>query len=174
MPESAHFVTQITKSQRQLHAFILSMVWNPSEADDVLQETNLALWEKVEKYDAKRPFLPWAMRFAQFQTLAWLKRNRLHQQRFVFDNDLVELFAEEAAADQSTIDARHMALGKCMNKLQPKQRELIACRYEPDASVNAMAEAEGISPKAVSDRLRRIRHALMGCIERNLRKDAIA
>ena len=114
------------------------------------------------------------MRFAQFQTLAWLKRNRLHQQRFVFDNDLVELFAEEAAADQSTIDARHMALGKCMNKLQPKQRELIACRYEPDASVNAMAEAEGISPKAVSDRLRRIRHALMGCIERNLRKDAIA
>ena len=45
MAVSAEFVAQITKSQRQLHAFILSMVWNPVEADDVLQETNLVLWE---------------------------------------------------------------------------------------------------------------------------------
>ena len=70
MAESAEFVTQITKVQRQLHAFILSMVWNPAEAEDVLQETNLVLWEKAAEYDPSRPFLPWAMRFAQFQAMA--------------------------------------------------------------------------------------------------------
>ena len=43
MSASAEFVTEITRVQRQLHAFILTMVWNPIEADDVLQETNLVL-----------------------------------------------------------------------------------------------------------------------------------
>lgn len=38
MAASAEFVTQITRVQRQLHAFMLSMVWNPVESDDVLQD----------------------------------------------------------------------------------------------------------------------------------------
>jgi hypothetical protein len=62
---STEFMTQITRAQRQLHAFILSMVWNATDADDVLQQTNLVLWEKSAEFDASRPFLPWAMRFAQ-------------------------------------------------------------------------------------------------------------
>ena len=88
MAESAEFVTQITRAQRQLHAFILSMVWNPAEADDVLQETNLVLWEKSGEFDGSRPFLPWAMRFAQLQAMAWLKRRQRQQNRLVFDDEL--------------------------------------------------------------------------------------
>ena len=128
MAVSAEFVAQITKSQRQLHAFILSMVWNAAEADDVLQETNLVLWEKVAEFDASRPFLPWAMRFAQWQAMAWLKRQK--RQRLVFDDDLAKLLADEAAADELAFDARRVALASCFQKLRPEQRELIARRYE--------------------------------------------
>ena len=174
MAESAKFVTQITQSQRQLHAFILSMVWNPVEADDVLQETNLVLWEKAAEFDESRPFLPWAMRFAQWQARAWLQRRARQRQRLIFDDDLVKLLADEAAAEVRAFDARQHALASCLQQLRPEQRELIARRYEPEASVNAMAESAGVTPKAVSDRLRRIRHALMECIERTLARDALA
>ena len=173
MAESAEFVTQITRAQRQLHAFILSMVWNPAEADDVLQETNLVLWEKADDFDAARPFLPWAMRFAQLQAMAWLKRNR-RQQQVVFDDDLAKLLAEEAAGDPPVFEARRRALAECLQKIAVEQRELIARRYEPDASVNAMAEAGGTTPKAVSDKLRRIRRALLDCIQSTLAKEAFA
>ena len=173
MPASAEFVVQITHSQRQLHAFILSLVWNPAEADDVLQETNLALWEKAAEFDGSRPFLPWAMRFAQLQTMAWLKRHQ-RQQRVVFDHDLVAMLADEAAADEAVFEARRRALAACLSKLPAQQRKLIARRYEPDASVNAMAESGGITPKAVSDRLRRIRQALLACIEKSLAEEALA
>lgn len=174
MSESAKFVTQITKSQRQLHGFILSMVWNPVEADDVLQETNLVLWEKAGDFDDSRPFLPWAMRFAQFQAMAWLKRHRRQQERLVIDDDLAKLLADEAAADEPAFESRRVALASCMQKLRPEERSLIARRYEPDASVNAMADAAGITPKAVSDRLRRIRHSLRECIEKTIAKDSFA
>jgi len=168
MGASTEFVTQITRCQRQLHAFILSMVWNTADADDVLQETNLALWEKAAEFDTDRPFLRWAMRFAQFQALAWLKRHRRQQQRLVFDDDLARLLADEAAREEVVFEDRRQALAVCLQKLTSEQRDLVARRYEPTGSVNAMAEAAGTTPKAVSDRLRRIRHALLQCIQRTL------
>jgi RNA polymerase sigma-70 factor (ECF subfamily) len=165
MTVPAEFVTQVTRAQRRLHAFIVSIVWNPAEADDVLQETNLALWEKVSEFDASRPFMPWAMRFAQLQALAWLKRHR--RQRVVFDDELVRLLADEAAAEPA-FEGRRIALGECIQKLPAGQRDLIARRYEPEGSVNAMAVAAQTTAKAISDRLRRIRHALLQCIQRTL------
>lgn len=174
MAGSTEFISQITRSQRQLHAFILSMVWHPSEADDVLQETNLVLWEKAAEFDSRRPFLPWAMRFAQLQAMAWLKQKQRQQRRVVFDDDLVRLLAEEAAAEVAVFETRQHALANCLQKLPAVQRELIARRYEPEASVNAMAESTGITPKALSDRLRRIRRALLDCIQQTLAAEAFA
>lgn len=46
MAGSAEFVAQVTRVQRPLHAFILSLVWNPTDAEEVLQETNLTLWKR--------------------------------------------------------------------------------------------------------------------------------
>lgn len=173
MGASAEFVKQITRVQRPLHAFILSMVWNPAEAEDVLQETNLLLWEKAGEFDDTRPFLPWAMRFAQLQAMAWLKRHR-QRQRIVFDDDLVQLLAEEAVAGEPAFEARQQALASCVQKLPPGQRELIARRYEPGASVQELAERAGVSPKAVSDKLRRIRQSLLACIQRTLSAEQFA
>ena len=42
----------------------------------------------------------------------------------------------------------------------------VSAGIEPDGSVNAIAQAGGTTPKAISDRLRRIRHALLQCIQR--------
>ncbi len=173
MTASAEFVTQITRVQRQLHAFILSMVWNATEADDVLQQTNLVLWEKAAEFDVTRPFLPWAMQFAQWQALAWLKTRR-RQQRVVIDDNLAKLLADEAAADEQMFEARRNALASCLQKLRPEQRELIARRYEPEASVTALAAAGGVTAKAMSDRLRRIRHALLECIQQSIAEEAFS
>ncbi len=174
MAGSTEFVTQITRAQRQLHAFILSMVWNATDADDVLQQTNLVLWEKSAEFDASRPFLPWAMRFAQWQTLAWLKQRQRQHQRLVFDDDLAKLLADEMAADERAFEARRNALASCLQKLRPEQRDLIARRYEPEASVNSLAEVVGVTAKALSDRLRRIRHALLECIQKTVAEEAFS
>ena len=145
MAASAEFVTQITRVQRQLHAFILSVVWDMAEADDVLQETNLVLWQKAAEFDSSRDFLPWALRFAQFQALAWLKRRQRQQAKF--DDTLAGLMADEAASEDQAFEARRMALADCLQKLSAEQRELVMRRYEPGASVNGIARRARPRPR---------------------------
>jgi len=169
---SADFVTEFTRVQRQLHAFILTMVWNQIEADDVLQETNLVLWQKAADFDSSRDFLPWAMRFAQLQAMAWLKRRQ--RQRARFDDALAGLMADEAASEDQAFEARRMALATCLQKLSVEQRELVMRRYEPGASVNAIATEGETTPKAISDRLRRIRHALLLGIQKAIAQESYA
>jgi RNA polymerase sigma-70 factor (ECF subfamily) len=85
-----------------------------------------------------------------------------------FDDDLLALIAEEAIAESAEMDPRRVALAGCLEKLTDGQRALIARRYEPGGSVKALAGERGISPKALSETLRRIRQMLLTCIERTL------
>lgn len=174
MTASAKFITEITRNQRQLHAFVLSLVWHPVEADDVLQETNLMLWQKASEFNDSRPFLPWAIRFAQLQALAHLKRLHRQHDRLLIDDDLAKIMADEAAAEETLFEARRFALADCLQKLTPRQRELVWRRYEPDATVADMAAAAKIAPKALSERLRRIRHTLLDCVRKTLAEESFA
>jgi RNA polymerase sigma-70 factor (ECF subfamily) len=92
----------------------------------------------------------------------------------VFDDALAKLLADEMAADERAFEARRNALASCLQKLRPEQRDLIARRYEPEASVNSLAEVVGVTAKALSDRLRRIRHALLECIQKTVAEEAFS
>ena len=170
MPASDDFVALLTNSQRKLHAYIFSLVWNPADADDVLQETNIVLLKKAAEYDSSRDFLPWALAIARFQALAGLKRRQ--RLRFVFDDALATCLADDAAREDPVFEARRLALATCLQKLPPAHRDLLLRRYEPKAVVGDMAATLGLSLKALSDRLRRIREKLLQCIVRTLAEEA--
>ena len=44
----------ITRIQKSLYAFILSLLPNRNEAEDILQETNLILCKKANEFDPKK------------------------------------------------------------------------------------------------------------------------
>jgi RNA polymerase sigma-70 factor (ECF subfamily) len=111
MPASDDFVALLTGSQRRLHAYIFSLVWNPADADDILQETNIVLLKKAAEYDTTRDFLPWALAIARFQALAGLKRRQ--RLRFVFDDALTMLLADDAEREDPVLEARRLALATC-------------------------------------------------------------
>jgi RNA polymerase sigma-70 factor, ECF subfamily len=169
VPPSAEFLTQVTRAQRSLYGFIATLVWRPSDVEDVLQETNLVLWRKAAEFDSSRDFMPWALRIAQLQAMAHLKKQR---KRPLYDSDLLNRIADDAISGATAADGRRQALAHCLQKLPEKHRQLVASRYEPGASVNVMAAAMGKQPKAVSETLRRIRRMLLDCIESTLATEA--
>jgi RNA polymerase sigma-70 factor (ECF subfamily) len=170
-PPSAEFLGCVSRVQRSLYAFILTLVRQPADAEDVLQETNVVLWQKAAEFDATRDFMPWALRIAQLQAMAHLKRRRAPQ---AFDDALLAQLGDEAIAEAAELDPRRHALAECLNKLPDRHRALIASRYEPGGSVNELARRWGKTPKAISEALRRIRRTLLECIERTVAQEARA
>lgn len=169
-PPSVEFLSRVSRAQRSLYAFIVTLVRQAADAEDVLQETNVVLWRKAREYDLTRDFMPWAFRIAQLQAMAHLKRQK--RVPMTFDESLLAILADEAISETPEHDPRRHALTGCLQKLPDHQRKLIATRYEPGGSVNDLARRSGKSPKAISEALRRIRRTLLECIERTVAREA--
>jgi RNA polymerase sigma-70 factor, ECF subfamily len=161
-----NLIALITRHQAALRAYIFSLMPDPARVDDVLQETNLVLWRKSAEYDTSRPFMPWACRIAVFQVKA--ARRDAARDPHHFEPDLVDLLADEEMRDVPSVSALDGALRDCLAELPPKQRELILSRYQPDASVNALAARRNLSAGALSLQLHRIRRILEACIQGKL------
>ena len=90
-PDHALFVRLLVKHQNDLLRYIAPLVGSLDDAQDVLQEAALALWNKFAQYDPQQPFLPWAKRFAKYEVLMHHRRRR----RYTFlSEELLETLAE--------------------------------------------------------------------------------
>ncbi len=160
------FVQLLTEHQRRLYVYIFSLLGNGADADEVLQETNLALWRKLSAFERGSSFSAWACRVAYFEVLAFRKRRG--QERVSFDPELLETLAAESAARADNFDARRRALAHCVSKLSAKDRDLLVRRYELGNSAAAVAEQLGRTAQATYQALHRIRMSLSLCIRRTL------
>lgn len=167
---SLRYLEQVTQSQRTLYGVLWSLLRDAHDVDDVLQETNAVLWQKAHEFDESREFLPWALKIAQLQVLAF--RRRRQRSRLMFDDQLLAALVDQSIQDAEQVEPRRRALGECLKKLADEHRRLITRRYEPGGSVNELAAEQGKAPKSVSEMLRRIRSSLMVCIERTLAREA--
>ena len=163
---ATQFVDWLTSHQRDLYTFINTMLLGDSAAADVLQDTNLDLWAHIDDFDFARPFLPWAYTFAFHRVLAFRKANR--QSRLVFGEEILQLISAAFIRDDTTADARLVALHACLEKLEDKQKQLIRERYLERTPVKTLAERWGGTVNQISARLYRIRKILGKCIETTL------
>ncbi len=157
------FVQHLTGCQSALYAFITSLLGGVEGVRDVLQETNLVLWNKAAEFDTSRPFLPWAFTFARYQVMAWRKKQS--RDRLVLDDDLLEQVAIEFETGDGSSENQLEALETCMGKLAPAQRQLVDRRYAQGEGVAEIARLLGREENVVSANLYRIRRALMRCME---------
>ena len=64
------FVSEFTRCQRKLYLLILSQVGRPTDAEEILQETNLIVWRKADSASSRAPsFFSWAARIASYEVL---------------------------------------------------------------------------------------------------------
>jgi RNA polymerase sigma-70 factor (ECF subfamily) len=164
--DTATFVQHLTGCQSRLYAYVVTLLGGARDAGDVLQETNAVLWNKHSEYDASRPFLPWAYRFAFLQVQA--HRKRLTRDRLLFDDELLASIASEYVRQDAGAEQQLAALEGCLQQLPARQRTLIEQRYSGGITVSSLADQANSDANAISAMLYRIRHALAECIRRKL------
>lgn len=164
------FVYQLTDWQSRLYGYLMTLLGDPDDARDVLQETNLVLWRKIDEFEDIRDFGAWARKCAYFQTLAFLRDRK--RDRHIFDDDLLAKFAEEAEASPANEEELSLALRDCLSCLPNRQRQLISQHYQQRVPIRKMAADHGKSESAIKMALMRIRDTLRGCINTKLKEAA--
>jgi RNA polymerase sigma-70 factor (ECF subfamily) len=160
------FIRLMTKYERMVFGYIFSLVPNWADADEILQETNIRLWEEFEKFQAGTNFSAWAIRVAHFQVLTW--RKKASRSKLVFDQRVVDALAEEPFWTDEEFEARQQALAECVSQLPEHSRELLRHCYIDGAKAKDVAVELNRTPSSVYKALERIRTALHGCIERRI------
>lgn len=168
--KSEQFVQQLTEHQNRLYGYVYSLLGDHSRASDVVQETNLVLWRKIDEFQADKPFLPWAFAIARFQVLAHLRDHQ--RDRFLLDAELAETLSEEVQQQAIQLEAVRDALRPCMDALTAEHRDLIDRRYFRAMSVADVAADVNRNVSAVKVALLRIRRNLANCVQKNLAEES--
>ncbi len=158
------FVQLMISCQSRLYAFIMSLVHNPELAADILQQTNLVMWQKSDEFTLGTNFSAWTFQIARYQVMAHRQKQR--RDRHVFDDETIAAVAGEFERRAGADDDRLIALSHCMNKLDDDGRELLTRRYRDGLAVQHIAEEIGHTANRVAVRLHRLRVTLMQCIRR--------
>jgi len=165
-PLDPEFIQHFTRHQRQIYLYILTLLPNATDAEEVLQETNLVIWRKAGDFQPGTNFRAWACQIAYFEVLKF--RDRRRRDRLQFSQEFVDALAEEVAARADLLERRRLALTRCLGKLRERDRELIQHRYAPGQTSQSVADLLGRPLNSIYQSLGRIRKALFECVNREL------
>jgi RNA polymerase sigma-70 factor (ECF subfamily) len=153
----------LARHQTQVYRFGLKMCRNPEDAEDVLQDTLLAMARGVRDFRGASSISTWLYTIARSYCIKKRRRSTFAPAAtHSLDTDAAAEAAaradpskspEEALADQQVVRALEQAIGA----LEPKYREVLVLRDEEGLTAPEVAEVLGLSVQAVKSRLHRAR-----------------
>lgn len=166
-----NLILLLTQHQDQLFRYIFSLVPCEADARDILQETSVALFRKFDQYDATRPFMPWAYRFAYLQVQK--HREKSARTPLLFSEDVMDLIANERAHIEPQLDERLRLLAGCLGKLTPQDKELVTSRYALRQGAEEMMQRFHLSRRTLFRNLEMLRQRLHDCVSRQLQSEGL-
>ena len=121
------FLSLFLQSEREVFRYVAALVPCVADAEDIVQQTAVALWENFESYDPARPFTPWACRFALNKARQWIERRQRWQA--LLEGGLAEELMQRREALRPELEVRLRNLEGCLGKLPDDQRSLVVGYY---------------------------------------------
>ncbi len=162
------FARLFSRNARRIYGFIMTLVFNHHDAEEVFQNTNVVLWNKFADFEPGSNFFAWASRIAYYEMLSLMKQKRRSR---TFSDEALELLADQAVTLSDQSSQRYEALEECLAHLTAPDRELLQQRYFYERPPKQIAALQARSVHSVYRALSRIHNALLNCVQRNLKAD---
>lgn len=147
----------------QLRGFIVALLPNLEQVDDIFQETFLTVTAKAEIFDPQRDFLAWACGIARFKVME-AGRRMARQWQPLSDEVIESLCASEPPRQAEEPLLLH--LNECLKELAPQSRKIIELCYQQAHKPAEIARLLDWTPESVHTVLSRTRAFLRQCVER--------
>lgn len=157
------FVRLLKQHDRRLAAYVFSMVPDWNDAEDIVQDTCVRLWEQFDEYRPGEDFGAWACTIARYLVLAYRKRTQ--RQKVQFQSSVIDALDAQVTADHEDAELRARVLADCVRKLNDSARDLLRRCYGRPAKIKDIAQDLNRSVNGVYLALSRIRRMLHDCVE---------
>ncbi|MCE9603498.1 MAG: sigma-70 family RNA polymerase sigma factor [Planctomycetia bacterium] len=159
------FAERVVRTQQRVFRYLVSLVPNRADAEELFQQTCLTLWENWERYDPALDFLPWACGIAHNHVRNFHRKRQNTQVQL--ELDVVDMLAARSCELRRTDDDKLAALRQCLAQLNDPNRLLIE-GYYGGKTVPEIAAQRSATPNAVYKLLHRIRETLHDCVSMRL------
>jgi RNA polymerase sigma factor (sigma-70 family) len=99
----------------------LRIVGNKSDAEDIMQDSFLSAFQKIEQYNEKGSFGGWLKRIVVNNSIDFTKRNKI----FTEFDDQIEM-EEESSTEQAEINIRFKDIKEALNRIKNQYRIIIS------------------------------------------------
>lgn len=169
--ETTTFVELLIPNQRRIQAYILTLVPNINDAEDIYQETVSEMWSKFDSFTLGTDFIAWAVTIAKYKVLTYIsKKNR---SKVHFSSQVIGMLESHAMSKMNSAQKHFDTLEKCLKKLGDKERFLLKLRYESDLTFQKISDRTGKTASAIHQLMSKIHTKLAFCIRHALRLEEI-
>ncbi|PYV01257.1 MAG: hypothetical protein DMG10_18270 [Acidobacteria bacterium] len=161
----------VQKYMKPAYYVALGYVGRPDDALDISQDAFINAFRHIKRFDSSKSFFPWFYSILKNLCLNHLSRSRRRKEdsidQMVEEEGQsripVETVNPEQGAVQRDIEVR---IGKALQRLRPKEREIIILQHFQDYSYQEIADLLGIPIGTVMSRLYSARRELRRELER--------
>ena len=152
----------VTRYQNRLYRYLLRLVRNAADADDLFQQTWIRVAERIRRYDARHNFDAWLFTVARNLAIDHLRRRQPESLDEPMTDDpfgatrAATLTAKERPAIDRILESeRDSHLAECLAELPMNYREVLSLRFEEEMKLGEIAVVLDAPLSTVKTRLRR-------------------
>ena len=165
------FVRLLESTHALLLRYVLSLVGNRHDAEDVLQRASVTMWRRFATFEPQSDFVAWATTVAYYEASNF--QRIMGRSRLEFDDDLMRTLAAERTLHVRQWSRRLDALEECVERLDPSSRELVDTIYVQGEEVSALARQQGRPVQTLYNNLSFVRRSLAECVQRKMEAGAL-
>lgn len=159
------FASLYDRTSAKLYGICLRLLGGEAEAQEVLQEAYVAIWQKADQFDpGKASPITWLAVLARNKAIDRLRRSEIVSEQLGAASEVQD---ESASAFDLVAHAQdEMRLRHCLDELEDRTGSLIKAAFLDGASYPQLAEREGVPLPTMKSWIRRGLLRLRGCLER--------
>ncbi len=166
-----YFVRQLMNHRKRIYAFILMLVGNSSDADDIMQDTAALMWQKYHQSEEIGDFSALGMRIAHLKVLEFRKKQ--YKNKIKFNNELFESILGGAVTAEEKLDERFEALKECLSKLDETSRKLVQAQHQKGQTIKDIAASIKMSEHVAYKRIAKLHNQLLQCVNKTLKQEGV-
>ena len=152
------------RTSAKLYGICLRMLHDEGEAQDVLQEVYVTVWNKAASFDPSRASpITWLATLARNRAIDRLRSRRAADEGL----DAAQAIPDDRPSAYDILETADDAkrLHRCLDELDERARRLVRAAFLDGASYPQLADKDGVPLPTMKSWIRRALLRLRGCLE---------